>query len=222
MGTRFVKALFPATAFVLTALGCGGKAPPAYDQPPVLANREEITAAMAAVGAGLEARVVLQVHVDRRGYVRDAYVAHGSGSQELDDAAMWIGEQMRFDPAMHQGQPVAAWVQVPVVFDVVSSVVRAPRIRNAPEVAAVMARDYPDLRGSARVSVEVGPEGWVREIKERSSTDREVMAAALDLLDDWVRFHPGYKEGRELSAWVNLTFQFSGERSRVYIESAET
>ena len=221
MGTRFVMAVSSAF-FALATLACGSKAPPAYDQPPVLANREEITAAMAAVGAGLEARVVLQVRVDTNGYVREAYVAHGSGSQELDDAAMWIGEQMKFDPARHQGEPVSAWVQVPIVFDVVSSVVRAPRLRNGPEVAAVMARDYPDLRGYARVSVEVGPEGWLRQIKERSSTDREVMAAALNLLDDWVRFHPGYKEGRELSAWVNVTFQFSGEGSRVYIESTET
>lgn len=222
MSARFGKVCVPMTAVLLAVLACSGNPPPAYDSPPVLANREEITAAMSAVGAGLEARVVLQVRVDEEGYVREARVVQSSGMPELDDAAQWIGEKMRFKPAMHEGKPVAALVQIPVRFDVVSHVVRAPRLRNAAEVEAIIGRDYPDLRGTARFRIQVGPEGWVREVKTRQPSDREVMSAAQKLIGDWLKFSPAYKEGREITASVYLTIEFAGEYSRVYLESDET
>jgi TonB family protein len=209
-------------ASLLALPGCGKKPPPAYDAPPVLINREEITAALHAVGAGLETRVVLHVWVDEKGYVREARIARSSGVAELDDAAVWIGEQMRFKPALFQGQPVPAWVEVPVTFDVVSRVVRPPRLRNAEEVAAVIARDYPDLRGTARLRVLVGAEGWVKETRERRPYDPEVMDAARELIDRQIKFWPAYKEGRQIAVWVNLVIEFAGPNSRIYIESSET
>ena len=83
MNARFGPAFVSMTAILLAISGCSSKTPTAYDSPPMLANREEITAAMHAVGAGLEARVVLQVRVDERGYVREALVAQSSGMPEL-------------------------------------------------------------------------------------------------------------------------------------------
>lgn len=222
MFARFGLAVPPLTAFLMAALACSRNPPPVYDSPPVLANREEITAAMRAVGAGLEARVVLQVRVDDKGYVRDVRIAHSSGLPELDDAAMWIGEQMRFEPARYKGKPVQAWVNVPVTFDVVRRVVRAPKLRNAEEVAAIMARDYPDLRGTARLRVLVGAEGWAKHVQERRPFDREVMSAARKLLEEHIRFWPAYKEGRQVAATIDLVVEFAGPDCRVYIESSET
>jgi TonB family protein len=106
MSARFVRSALSATAVLCAALACSGTPPPAYDTPPILANRDEITAAMSAIGAGLEARVVLQLRVDEQGYVRDVDVSRSSGNEQLDDAATWIAEQMRFRPAQHGGTAV--------------------------------------------------------------------------------------------------------------------
>ncbi len=122
---------------------------------------------MRAVGAGLETRVVLLLRVDEAGRAQDLRIVRKSGVPELDDAALWIGEMMRFEPARYQGRPVPAWVEVPVTFDVVTPVIHPPRLRNAEVVAAEIARDYPDLRGVARFRVEVDGVGWVSGVRDR-------------------------------------------------------
>jgi len=222
MSTRFRLSVLPAAAVLGSLFACGGNPQPVFDSPPILANRDEITAAMAAIGAGLEARVVLQLRIDERGYVQDVRVARSSGNDELDDAATWIGEQMRFQPAMHEGKTISALVEVPITFDVVKEIVRPPRLRNARHVEAIIARDYPDLRGTARFRLQIGTEGWVGKVEERLSSDEEVMSEARDLLDDHIRFWPAYREGRQAIGWVDLTIEFAGELSRVYLEGSET
>jgi len=222
MNARFGPAFVSMTAILLAISGCSSKTPTAYDSPPMLANREEITAAMHAVGAGLEARVVLQVRVDERGYVREALVAQSSGMPELDDAAVWIGEQMRFRPAQYQGQPVTALVEIPVSFDVVSEVVRPPKLKNAAFVEATIASNFPDLRGTARFRVQIGSQGEVLQTRERRPSDREVLGAAQDLIEDFIEFWPGYNASGEITAWIYLTIEFAGEHSRVYLEASET
>ena len=222
MSARLALSGLSATAVLCSTLACGGNPQPVYDSPPILANREEITAAMSAIGAGLEARVVLQLRVDDRGYVQDARVARSSGNEELDDAATWIGEQMRFEPAQHEGKAIAALVEVPITFDVVKQIVRPPRLRNAQHVAAIIARDYPELRGTARFRLQIGTEGWVGKVEERFPSDEEVMRAARDLIDDHLKFWPAHKEGRAALGWVNLTIEFAGELSRVFLEGEET
>lgn len=221
MSSRFASAAIAGAAVLCTVLACGGNPPPTYDVPPVLANRDEITEAMRAIGAGLEARVVLQVRVDSEGYVREARVLKSSGEDELDNAAVWIGEQMRFRPAQHEGRAVAALVRVPVVFDVVTNVVRPPRLRNAETVEAIIAREHPDTQGSARFRIQVGPEGWIRQIRDRRPSDPAVLPIARKLIEEHLRFQPAFKEGREIAAWVDLTVEFAGTLSRIYVDSAE-
>lgn len=222
MSPRFVRSALLATAVLCAALACSGKPPPAYDTPPVLDNRDEITAAMRAIGAGLEARVVLQLRVNEQGYVTDVDVSRSSGNEELDEAALWIAEQMRFRPAQHQGRTVPALVEVPITFDVVRHVVHAPRIRNARQVEAIIARDYPDLRGTARFRILIGREGWVKDVRDRGPSDEEVLRAARELLEDRIRFWPANKGGGPVPGWLNLTIEFAGEVSRVYADSEQT
>lgn len=200
---------------------CGGHNPPQYDSLPILVNRDEITAAMAAVGAGLKARVILLINVDDRGHVRNVRVGQSSGSGDLDDAAVWIGQQMRFEPARSEGNAVAALVRVPVSFDVVSHVVRPARLRNAEALAAVMARDYPDVAGTVRFRVRVGPEGWVQEAQARRPGDDQALKAAHELLEG-LEFWPAYEAGKGVASWVTVAFHFAGEGSRIYIESTES
>jgi TonB family protein len=43
-------------------------------------------------------------------------VKQSSGHEALDDAALKVAEVMRFTPAMNDGQPVSAWIDLPIVF----------------------------------------------------------------------------------------------------------
>jgi TonB family protein len=222
METRFGLTLISVAAVLLAIPACSSKAPQLYDSPPILANREEITAAMSAVGAGLETRVVLQVRVDDKGHVREARIVKSSGTEDLDLAAVWIGEQMRFQPAVYKGKAVAALVEVPIRFDVVGQVVRTPKLRNAQVVQAIIARDYPDLRGTARYKIQIGAEGWVKELRTERGSDEQVLQAARKIVLDYLEFWPGYKEGREITAWARLTIEFAGDNTRIYMEEADT
>ncbi len=215
-----ISHFFLATG-LLAALACGGRRPPPYDVAPVLANREEVKAALRAVGGGLEARVVLQMRVDEEGRPQDVSVKRESGAPDLDDAALWVGEMMRFEPARYQGQPVSAWVEVPVTFDVVSRVISPPRLRNAEVIGAEIARDYPDLRGIARFRVQVDGVGWVSGVRDRRRSDPDVRKVARPLVDRLL-FVPAFRGGEDIAAWVNIVFEFAGRNSRVYIESPKT
>lgn len=216
---HFRSVVFPAVATAVIA--CGGHNPPAFDTPPVLVNREEITEAMRSVGAGLDTRVVLFLRIDERGYVRGSRVSKSSGSDELDDAALWIAERMRFEPARRDGRAVASAVEIPVTFDVVRPGVRAARLINADEVTEVMARDYGDLRGRVRVRAYVLLDGWAGEIRLGSSSDDRVATAARELVEI-MRFQPAYKGNTALAGWVTLTLEFAGEDSRARIDESET
>jgi len=207
-------------AVAVTGIACGGHNPPAFDTPPALANREEITEAMRSVGAGVEARIVLLVRVDEEGHVRDVRVTKSSGSDELDDAARWIGERMRFEPARHEGRAIAATVQVPVTFDVVVSTYRKPRLRNLSDVLARMAGEYGDLSGQVRLQVYVGADGWVQEIREGRSSDPGLVTPARKLAE-MMKFQPAYRGGALLASWVNLTFEFAGDESELTVEASE-
>ncbi len=202
------------------AAACGSHRPPTYDTPPTLANKEEIVQALRAVGGGLEAKVRLLVHVDRGGQVSEVRLQEGSGDEGLDDAARWIGERMRFRPAQHEGEPVSAWVEVPLTFDVVAPGLHAPRLRNADQVAVVMAADYGHLEGTARLRLRVDRDGEVRRTKITDATSREVLDAARELAYE-LEFFPAVRGFRRVDTWVEVRFDFAGERSRVRAEDGD-
>jgi TonB family protein len=209
-----------ATAAVVTLLSCRPvQEEPAYDIAPVLINRDEITRAMRSVGAGVEAQVILLVRVDELGYVQDVRVSQGSGSIDLDNAAVWIGEQMRFEPARYNGEPVPALVSVPVTFDLVERVSYPPRLRNADVVARMIVNEYGDVRGRCSLRVHVGPEGWIRQTRAPAATNDEARSAAQRLIDE-VTFWPGYRGDSPIAGWVTVVFEFAGPNSRIFIESS--
>jgi protein TonB len=69
----------------------------------------------AALDAGIEGVVVLDVLVCSRGGVADARVRNSIPA--LDDYAIDAVRRWYWRAASVQGQPVAAWVEVPVVFE---------------------------------------------------------------------------------------------------------
>lgn len=219
MNARFGVSIPILAATVFSLSGCSGRQPePAYDIAPVLINREEITRAMRSVGAGFEAEVVLLVRVDQRGQVQQVRLASGSGNDELDDAARWIGEQMRFEPAQAGGEPVPALVRVPVNFDLVTRTSYPPRLRNDRVVVNRIINEYPDVRGRYRIRVKVGPEGWIIETRNPEAADDEVLSVGARIVDD-LTFFPAYSGNQRRPAWVVLVIQFAGPETRIYIES---
>ena len=60
--------------------------------------------------------VVVMAKVDVAGRVSDAQVVRRSGSFTLDRAAMNEVRRWKFEPALHNGQPVVASVEVPVSY----------------------------------------------------------------------------------------------------------
>lgn len=217
MGKRYRFPGLSPVLFLAMAAACGGNPPPVYDTPPTLANRDEVTDALRAVGAGLEAKVVLMVNVDKDGRVRDVRIGESSGDEGLDEAALWIGERMRFEPARHEGQAVAALVRVPVTFDVVDNVKRDARLRNTAEIVGMILVDYPDLEGTARLRVRVNDEGNVSLVKNNQGTSREVEEAAAKLAHE-LEFWPAFKSFRPVDSWVNLVFEFAAAESRIVVQ----
>ncbi len=60
--------------------------------------------------------VVVLAQVDVAGHVSDTRVVRRSGSSMLDRAAMNEVRRWKFEPALHNGQPVMASVEVPVSY----------------------------------------------------------------------------------------------------------
>jgi protein TonB len=60
--------------------------------------------------------VLVLAHVDANGQVSDARVVRRSGSSTLDRAAPNEVRRWKFSPALHDGQPIVASVEVPVSY----------------------------------------------------------------------------------------------------------
>ncbi len=71
----------------------------------------------AAERKGLEGVVLLRVHVGTDGHPVAVNLLNSSGHSILDKAAVHaVRNAWRFNPATTNGQPVEAWVEVPIIF----------------------------------------------------------------------------------------------------------
>jgi len=64
--------------------------------------------------------VMLRVEVSAQGAALQVLIDHTSGWPALDDAALRAVRHWRFEPARQGSSPVAAWVLVPIEFDLKS------------------------------------------------------------------------------------------------------
>jgi protein TonB len=67
-----------------------------------------------------EGKVILKVHVIANGSVGGVSVAHSSGHEILDEAAMKAVRQWKFVPAKRDGVAVESHVHVPINFNLKS------------------------------------------------------------------------------------------------------
>ena len=82
----------------------------------VLASRPQPVYPAQALRAGEQGTVLVLAQVDVNGQVSDARVVHRSGSNILDRAAPNEVRHWKFQPALHDGRPVVASVEVPVSY----------------------------------------------------------------------------------------------------------
>lgn len=92
--------------------------PPA-EEPPVAINPvSPVRYPPALLAQGIEGRVLLRLYVDSAGNVipDSTRIAESSGYPALDSAALVAAPELRFAPALHQGQAIAAPFLQPVQF----------------------------------------------------------------------------------------------------------
>jgi protein TonB len=97
------------------------------EEPPVAINAvSPVRYPPALLAQGIEGRVLLRLFVDSAGKVipDSTRIAESSGYPALDSAALVGAPELRFAPALHQGQAIAAPFLQPVQF-------RSPRSRTA-------------------------------------------------------------------------------------------
>jgi protein TonB len=68
--------------------------------------------------AGIGGEVLMWVWVDKEGKPGNAQINRSSGRVQLDEVALAIAAQMRFEPAMLLDKPVGVWVAQPISFSV--------------------------------------------------------------------------------------------------------
>jgi protein TonB len=98
------------------------------EEPPVAINPvSPVRYPQALLDQGIEGQVLLRLYVDSAGHVipDSTRIEESSGYPALDSAALVASPELRFSPALRQGQPIAAPFIQPVQF-------RGPRIRRAP------------------------------------------------------------------------------------------
>lgn len=101
-----------ATPTAESVAGCAG----GETRPPGAHTGDAPTYPMAARASGVQGTTRVRLFVSVAGTVTAAVVMQSSGSRLLDDAAVASLLRWRFQPALRNGEPVAAEVVVPVVF----------------------------------------------------------------------------------------------------------
>jgi len=95
-----------------------------YTVAPDLRNREEVGRALEREyppllrDAGIGGTVVVYLFIDEEGAVQNTRVHTSSGHTSLDEAALRVGNVMRFSPAMNRDKKVPVWVSLPITFQV--------------------------------------------------------------------------------------------------------
>jgi protein TonB len=87
------------------------------EAPPVLLpGNIQPTYPAAAVFSRAQGKAVVRAQVLPSGQVGEAFIRQSTGAQALDQAALATVRGWKFKPARRNGQPVPAWVNVPIEY----------------------------------------------------------------------------------------------------------
>ena len=164
----------------------------------------------------IQGQVVARVLVDQEGnYVEHTWIKEEP--QILADAVEKELDQLRFEPAQHQGKSVSFWVSIPFSFrlldehsDIETAASAMPKPVNLKEIYEQIR--YPKslkeagTEGKVLARLKVDSEGRVSEHEILKSDAPEFKAAVEPVLSQ-LRFE--FAEGEEAKAtWVTLPFMF--------------
>jgi len=71
---------------------------------------------IAAMVAGIEGTVIVQVFVDKNGDVTETSIMKGIPHSGLNGAAVKAIKSTKFKPATQNGEPIGVWITIPLVF----------------------------------------------------------------------------------------------------------
>ncbi|HEU0300236.1 MAG TPA: energy transducer TonB [Longimicrobium sp.] len=190
------------------------------------ALREHYPRALRSTGTRAEVRV--RFAVDPRGDPRHALVVQSSDPR-FDAPTLDALRRLRFQPARMDGEPVWAWMEVPVEWTdpeesapvmgdgqegyEMSAVTDLPRVRNALAFQQALVREYPPaLRGAgvravvhARFRVE--PDGTITNPSILRASAPGFEEATLRVVQT-LTFTPARLNGRPVRVWMELPIQW--------------
>ena len=95
----------------------GSESAMVMEAPPVLLpGNIQPTYPLAALASRLQGKAVIRAQVLASGQVGEAFIKQTSGAAVLDQAAVATVRNWRFKPARRNGEPVPAWVNVPIEY----------------------------------------------------------------------------------------------------------
>jgi len=112
-----------AGMFIFLLLTCHlpNRITPEYIPPKIISDNYRFFYPPEAYEKRLEGTVILQIRVQKNGYVGKAEIFRSSGYDILDDAALAMARTVRFKPAQVQGEARDIWMIWPVVFELLSA-----------------------------------------------------------------------------------------------------
>ena len=233
----------------LTVAACATAAPNRYfpevpadptpaEVPPLLVNGDEVRQeALRAyppgpLAEGLGGRVEIWVRVDTAGRGESGAVKTSSGHDELDCAAMQVGDVMEYEPARNQGQPAETWVSEWVEFRPEAATGgladpdrpacepwdTSPAVLNGDEIGRLLSAAFPyevlahDTEGltfrSTLLGLFVAETGSVSEYRVMESSGYDVLDEAAGVVAMQMRFEPARRLGRPVGVWVSQPISF--------------
>lgn len=111
--------------FLLPSCHLLNRIAPEYIPPQIISDNYGFFYPPEAYEKQLEGTVILQMHVQKNGYVGKAEIFRSSGYDILDDAALAMARTVRFKPAQVHGKARDMWLTWPVVFELLSASIPA-------------------------------------------------------------------------------------------------
>ena len=213
--------------------------PTPVEVPPVLLNEDEVRQeALRAyppelLAEGLGGRVEVWVRVDTAGRGWSGDVKTSSGHDELDCAAMQVGDIMKYEPARNQGQTAEAWVTEWIEFRPEAATGgladpdypvcvpwdTSPVLLNRDDVRDLLSAAFPrevmahDAEGptyrSTRLWLFVTETGSVSEYEVGESSGHNALDDAAGVVAMQMQFEPAKRRGRPVGIWVSQAVSFA-------------
>lgn len=173
----------------------------------------------------------MRLFVGTRGAVDSVQLTAGTGTRDLDKAAVSIARTMRFSAAQVAGEARGVWIDLPITFQaparIPSPSVNTITLANREEIVEAIRIRYPkvardaDIAAEVEVWVQIDATGSVLEAAlERSTCLREVDQAAYDVAWE-LRFVPTQEDGGSIAGWTTVKLRFNLEGFDEYAVALE-